>query len=105
VQHKKSFNPNLPHDIWIKVTLDARSLLTYKSCAGAYMMYEQAEHVLILEHYFTLKSFSYIYEAFSNAHFDKEVPKKTLITGNKISGHRKCLSATSANHVTNLAPI
>jgi hypothetical protein len=49
-----------------------------KSCAGANMVYSQAELVFILEHYFALKSFAAVREAFSNVYPDKEVPKKTI---------------------------
>jgi hypothetical protein len=60
-------------------------------------MYSRAERVFILEHHFTSELFAAVYEAFSNAYPDKEVLHKT---GNKILGHRKCLSVTSAHQVT-----
>lgn len=46
--------------------------------------------MFILEHYFTLKSFSTVCEAFSNIYPGREVLNKQH-TGNKISGHRLCL--------------
>jgi hypothetical protein len=45
--------------------------------------------VFILEHYFAMKSFTAVREAFFNVYSDKEVPNKT--TGNKSSGQRECL--------------
>jgi hypothetical protein len=50
-----------------------------KSCAGVNMVYSRAEHVFILEHFFTSKSFSVVHEAFSNVYLDKEVLNKTTI--------------------------
>jgi hypothetical protein len=50
-----------------------------KSCAGADVVYSQAERVFILEHYFTSKSSAAVREAFSNAYPDKEVPNKITI--------------------------
>jgi hypothetical protein len=41
------------------------------------MVYSQAEHVFILEHYFASKLFA-VREAFSNDHPDKEVPNTTI---------------------------
>jgi hypothetical protein len=35
--------------------------------------------MLVLEHYFALKSFAAVREAFSNAYPDKEVPNKTTV--------------------------
>jgi hypothetical protein len=49
-----------------------------KICAGANVMYSQAERVFIFEHYFASKSFTAVREAFSNAYSDKEVPNKTM---------------------------
>jgi hypothetical protein len=43
------------------------------------MVYSRAEHVFILEHHFTLKSFAAVREAFSNPYPDKEMPSKTTI--------------------------
>jgi hypothetical protein len=50
-----------------------------KSCAVANMMYSRAERVFILEHYFALKSFAAVREAFSNVYPDNEVPNKKII--------------------------
>jgi hypothetical protein len=61
--------------------------VTQKLCSSE-MVYSLAEHVFILEHYFTLKFFATVHEAFSNAYPEKEVPNKT---DNRILGHRKCL--------------
>jgi hypothetical protein len=38
-----------------------------------------ASAVFILEHCFVLKSFAAVREAFSSAHFDKQVPNKTVL--------------------------
>jgi hypothetical protein len=58
--------------------------------------------MLILEHCFASKYFAAVREAFSNAYPDKEVPNETTIqTCNNISGHRKCLSVTSAHYGKN----
>jgi hypothetical protein len=43
------------------------------------MVYSQAEHVFILEHYFALISFAAVREAFSKAYPTKEVPNKTIV--------------------------
>jgi hypothetical protein len=43
------------------------------------MVYSRAERVFILEHYFELKSFAAVREAFINAYPDKEVPSKTTV--------------------------
>jgi hypothetical protein len=48
--------------------------------------------------YFTSKSFTAVPEAFSNAYPHKEAHNTP--TGNKISGHKMHLSATSAHRVT-----
>jgi hypothetical protein len=55
------------------------SLQLRKSCAVANMVYSRSERVLILEHYFTSKSFAAVREAFSNAYPDKELLNKTTI--------------------------
>jgi hypothetical protein len=55
------------------------------------MVYSRAERVFILEHYFALKPSAAVREAFTNVYPDKEAPNKTTPTGNKVSGHRKCL--------------
>jgi hypothetical protein len=71
-----------------------------KSFSGA-NVYSWAEHVFILEHYFSSKSFAAVRDAFSSAYHDKEVLNKTTPpTGNKILGHRICLSVTNAHRVT-----
>jgi hypothetical protein len=91
------------------MTLESRSPLLlghcsrqlHKSCTGADMVYSRAECVFILEHYFTSQSFAAVYEAFSNAYADKEVPNKTTIQlVRKLLGHRKYLSVTSAHQAT-----
>jgi hypothetical protein len=41
------------------------------------MVYSQAEHVFILEHYLASKSFAAVREAFSNVYPDNEVWNKT----------------------------
>jgi hypothetical protein len=58
--------------------------------------------VFIVEHDFAYESFADVREAFSNAYPDKEVPNKTVLHRlvNKISGHRKYLSATNAHRGT-----
>jgi hypothetical protein len=61
------------------------------------MVYLLAERVFILEHYFASKSFSAVREGCSNY---KEVQNKSIPTGNKISGHSKCLPVTSAHRAT-----
>jgi hypothetical protein len=43
------------------------------------MVYSLAEHVFILIHYFTLKLFAAVHEAFSNAYPDKEALNKTTL--------------------------
>jgi hypothetical protein len=110
------------------MTLESKLLLLlgycscklHQSCLGANMVYSWAEHVFILKHYFTSKSFAAIHEAISKAYPDKEVLNKTTIhqlvtelwesgsvcnrkyiwrqtvltdeaTGNRIVGIRKCL--------------
>jgi hypothetical protein len=55
----------------------SRQLL--KSCAGANMVYSRAKRVLILEHFFALKFFAAVREAFSSAYPGK-VPSKTIYT-------------------------
>jgi hypothetical protein len=61
------------------VTLVARPLLTpVKSCTGENTVYSQAEHVFILKHYFSTKSYAAVREVFSNAYPDKEVPNETI---------------------------
>jgi hypothetical protein len=52
-----------------------------KSCAGASMMYAQAESVFILERYFTPMSFVAARETSSNACPDKEVRVRQKIHG------------------------
>jgi hypothetical protein len=58
-------------------------------------VYSRAERVFILEHYFSSKSLAGVREECSNVYPNKEVP-----IGNKISGHSKCLSVTSAHRET-----
>jgi hypothetical protein len=55
--------------------------------------------VFTLEYYFSSKLFVALRESFSNAYPDKKVANKTP-TCNKISGHGKCLSVTSAYPAT-----
>jgi hypothetical protein len=55
------------------------------------MVYSREERLFILEHYFVSKQFAVAREAFGNTYPDKEVPNITTPTGNKTSGHRKCL--------------
>jgi hypothetical protein len=67
------------------VTLESRSPLLpgrcsrqlRKSCGGANMVCSRAEHVLLLEHFFTSKSFAAVCEAFSTSYPDKEIPNET----------------------------
>jgi hypothetical protein len=64
------------------------------------MMYSRAERVYS-KHYFASKSFAAVRKAISNSYPDEEVPNKTtILTGNKILGHSKCLSVTNANRET-----
>jgi hypothetical protein len=65
----------------------------HKSCAGANMMYSQAEHVFILKHYFASKLCAAVREAFCTMCPDKEVLNKPTIYGlvTKILGNKKCL--------------
>jgi hypothetical protein len=42
------------------------------------IVYSRAELVFILEHYFALKSFAAVREAFSNKYPEKEAPNKTI---------------------------
>jgi hypothetical protein len=49
-------------------------------CAGAVMMYSQAENVFFLGYNFALKSFASLREAFSNAYPNKKVSRKRLCT-------------------------
>jgi hypothetical protein len=59
-----------------------------KSCAAANTVYSQTESLFIPKHYFATKPSADVDEAFS-----KELgsAKNVTLTGNKISGHRKCL--------------
>jgi hypothetical protein len=50
-----------------------------KNSAGANMMYSQAEHVFILEHYFTTKLFDAICESLGNAFGEKKVTNRAKI--------------------------
>jgi hypothetical protein len=91
---------SLPHDTqsrepWL---LSHCSSQLHLSCAGTNIVYSQTECVFILEHYFASKLFAAVREAFSNVYPVNEVPNQFL-TGN-ISGHRNCLSVTSALQVT-----
>jgi hypothetical protein len=61
------------------VTLESRSFRLLGRCAGANVVYSRAKRVFILEHYFTLKSFAAVCEAFISAYPDKEVPNKTTV--------------------------
>jgi hypothetical protein len=54
--------------------------------------------VFILEQHFRSKSFAAVHEALSNAYPDKEVLSVAICIN--ISGHRKCLSVTSAPRAT-----
>jgi hypothetical protein len=57
--------------------------------------------VFILEHHFTSKSFVAAGEEFSNTHPDQELPRRQQHADcSNISGHRKCLSVTSAHRAT-----
>jgi hypothetical protein len=62
------------------------------------MVYSRTELAFILEHYSASKPFDALREAFSYAYPGKELPNKTI--GNKISGHRKCLSETNTHRST-----
>lgn len=54
-------------------------------------MYSGAESVFVLKHYFALKSFATVHEAFSNTYSDKVVQIKTIFRPlTEISGHTKC---------------
>jgi hypothetical protein len=65
------------------------------------MVYSRKERVLILEHYLASKSFAAVREALTNVYPDKKVLNETsTLTGNRISGHRKYLSVTSAHRTT-----
>jgi hypothetical protein len=50
-----------------------------KSCAGANTLCSWAECVLVFEHYFVLKSFDDVCEAFSSVYPDKEVSNKKSV--------------------------
>jgi hypothetical protein len=58
------------------MTLRSRSPWLHKSRADADMVYSETE--CILKHYFALKLFAAVCEAFSNMCLDKEVPNKTV---------------------------
>jgi hypothetical protein len=51
-----------------------------RSCAGANMVYSQAEFVFILENYFTLKLFAAVHKSCGKAYPDKKVPHKKQYT-------------------------
>jgi hypothetical protein len=53
-----------------------------KSCAGVNMLYSREKRVFILKHYFTLKSFAAVREAFSNMNRDKEMLNMSTIHAN-----------------------
>jgi hypothetical protein len=77
-----------PLDTRVKVTLVARPLLT--PVAPKLCSRKHGERLIILEHYFTSKSFAAVREAFSSAYPDKEVPNKTttrrLVTKSRDTG-------------------
>jgi hypothetical protein len=61
------------------------------------MVYSWAEHVFILEHYFALKLYAAVHEAFSSTKYYNNSK-----TSNKILGHRKCLWQETCKMLCNI---